>query len=78
MPLYEFHCQDCELIYEERRSFAESSKQSVCPSCQSEHTNKLISMASFISNGVQMNSATMASAPSTSASCGCGSCGCAN
>lgn len=78
MPLYEFHCQDCEMIYEERRPFAQASERSTCPSCQSEHTNKLISMATFISNGSQMNQATLPSTPAASAGCGCGSCDCAN
>lgn len=78
MPLYEFRCQDCEIIYEERRPFSRANELSICPACHGDHTSKVISMATFIGNGSQMNQPTQTSSSIASAGCGCGACNCAN
>ncbi len=52
MPLYEFHCSDCEQDFEELvRSLAGIDKVK-CPSCGSAHVNKRVSsFASRVTGG---------------------------
>jgi putative FmdB family regulatory protein len=64
MPLYEYHCNDCEKVFEKIVSFSEANRNPVCPNCQSQHTHKKISKIASIA-------ATAGSIPgSTSSSCG--------
>lgn len=42
MPIYDYHCLDCDSTFEERRSMFEEG-QIRCPECNSENTLKLIS-----------------------------------
>lgn len=78
MPLYEFRCQDCGAVYQERRRFTEANEESTCPTCQSQQTIKLISTAVFISagNGGFQSAPSQAPRTTSSSGCGCGSCGC--
>ncbi|MDI6602052.1 MAG: zinc ribbon domain-containing protein [Thermoanaerobacteraceae bacterium] len=43
MPLYEYHCKDCDNVFEMLVNFSESNKKVKCPECESENTEKLIS-----------------------------------
>lgn len=45
MPIYEFHCEECDELFEIRASIKEREEglQPKCPKCQSEHTKQLIS-----------------------------------
>lgn len=45
MPRYDFRCQDCETIFEEKRSVFQASAPAVCPSCHSLATQKLLTKA---------------------------------
>ena len=40
MPTYEFQCASCATVFEERRSFSQSSALGTCPTCQSQDTRK--------------------------------------
>jgi putative FmdB family regulatory protein len=42
MPYYDFHCPDCDDIYEVKRSFSEAGKAAPCPTCGSTETRKLL------------------------------------
>jgi putative FmdB family regulatory protein len=50
MPIYEYHCQECGKEFEKRMSFAQSDEIPVCPFCESEKTNKKLSL--FCATGV--------------------------
>jgi len=41
MPLYEYECRDCGNRFE---AFITGSHRPVCPSCKSEHLEKLLSV----------------------------------
>ncbi|RDJ35316.1 MAG: zinc ribbon domain-containing protein [Crenarchaeota archaeon] len=49
MPIYEFQCKDCDLIYEELVSFDKTGKYKgvVCPKCESKKKFKLVSNSNF-------------------------------
>jgi putative FmdB family regulatory protein len=43
MPLYDYHCKDCDSTFEVRLTFAEADNaHPVCPKCASEHVNRRI------------------------------------
>ncbi len=66
MPLYEYHCNDCDETFEKLVSFAEANRSPVCPNCQSANTHKKISRIAVKS------ASTGGAAVSTSSSCGSG------
>lgn len=49
MPLYEFHCQDCNNDFEKRRSMREADAPLKCPECESEDVTRKLSL--FIALG---------------------------
>jgi putative FmdB family regulatory protein len=50
MPLYDFHCADCDTTFEQWvRGFDTSGV--VCPSCKSARIRKLLSMPAVIRSG---------------------------
>jgi len=44
MPVYDFECIDCDIMFEERLSITESDKTVSCPFCQNENTKKRLSV----------------------------------
>lgn len=66
MPIYEYHCSDCGNDFEKLVRFSDPTANSpACPGCQSEQTQKRLSMIAAFS-GSQTQGA---------ASAGCGSSG---
>lgn len=63
MPIFEFHCQDCEEDFE--KIIFGATTEVKCPKCQSERVIKKISAFSFKSGSKFVSSA---------ASGGCSSC----
>ncbi len=44
MPVYDFECIDCEIMFEEKLSITESDKTVSCPFCQNQNTKKRLSV----------------------------------
>ena len=78
MPAYDFQCNSCETIFEERRPFSRAGEPAECPECGSGETHKLLTSISYISNGATAPAGNPDSIPLSmgSGGCGCGSCGC--
>lgn len=51
MPLYEYHCDDCECKFEVLRSFSRADEPVSCLECQGSHTSRAISLFSAVSKG---------------------------
>ena len=66
MPIFEYHCKKCGVKFE-KIVFNREASPPVCPNCQAEEVEKLISVPGSV--GVAGGSST--SAPS----CGSGGCG---
>jgi len=64
MPLYEYHCNDCEEVFEKIVGFSEANRNPVCPNCQSQQTQKKISKIASI------GASTSSAVGSTGSSCG--------
>lgn len=41
MPLYDYNCQSCDLVFEVSRGINEEAIDAPCPSCGSLHTNQV-------------------------------------
>ncbi len=51
MPLYEYRCSQCGRIFELLRRMDESDEDLICPSCQSEEIERLLSSFAQQSRG---------------------------
>lgn len=66
MPIYEYRCKGCGLVFDAFQSLGEDGKNLECPDCSTKGPEKLIS--SFASCGSGATSGQAPSAPS----CGSG------
>ncbi len=70
MPLYEYKCSDCEIKFDALRAMSAADVPIACPQCDSENTNRMISLFSAIgSNGVIAGSGSSCGSCAPSASC---------
>ena len=76
MPVYDFHCRDCDEVFEERRSFAAATTPAICPHCHSQDTKKLLATVAW--HGQKADSIPVPMSQSSGGGGGCcgGSCGC--
>lgn len=51
MPLYDYRCEECHTVFEQRRSMADADKVAVCPACSSLLTTRLPSTVAMIGAG---------------------------
>ena len=59
MPLYEYHCNNCEQEFEQIVRFSEADQVQTCPFCGDKDTSKKISTAAsfgFSSSGSAISS----------------------
>jgi putative FmdB family regulatory protein len=59
MPIYEFHCKDCEEPFELFVRSVNATTQAVCPKCGSEHVEKEVT--AFASVGASSGGFTASS-----------------
>lgn len=73
MPIFDYHCNDCETTFEVLHKVREKAEDIVCPDCGSKNYKKLMS-APMVSIG---GSSARDSSCESGGSCGCssGSCG---
>ncbi|MFQ5854616.1 MAG: zinc ribbon domain-containing protein [Anaerolineae bacterium] len=74
MPIYEYHCPDCDTTFEQRRMFSQADDPLSCPQCESPNTERLLSRF-MISVDRGNGSATAASMEGGGCPCG-GTCAC--
>lgn len=72
MPLYEFKCKDCDIVFEELKS-AYSNDSTICELCN-KPAEKLISV--FTTSINMIDPTPSASPPSGCGGCAGGSCAC--
>lgn len=73
MPIYEYHCKQCEETFDRIRPFSEAESPVRCPRCQQEGAERVISaFASF--SGARDGSSTSMGGNGGCAGCRGGSC----
>ena len=74
MPIYEYHCEDCNKDFE---CLVFGSEQPDCPTCNSTHVCKLMSTCGFVSKGSAGHTVSKSAGSSCSgcAATSCSSCG---
>ena len=72
MPIYEYHCEDCDTVFEKLIRSISARVDVVCEQCGSGKVEKLVSGFAF-SGGGKKNSGS--SSCGTCSSHNCGSCG---
>jgi len=70
MPVYRYHCEDCEVFFEMSRRITDSTLPE-CPECGSDNTHKTVTQSSFVLKG----SGWYATDYGKKTSCASGSCG---
>lgn len=73
MPLYEFHCQDCDTDFEKRRTMQQADAPLECPECSSQDVTR--KMSKFITLTKSESSAVNFGGGGGGGCCG-GACGC--
>ena len=76
MPVYDFHCRDCDEVFEERRSFAHAATPAICPHCHSQDTKKLLATVALRSSAPESIPVPMSQSSGGGGCCGGGSCSC--
>lgn len=71
MPYYEFFCDDCRDVFEERRKMAAADDPAPCPACGRE-ARRVISLVNAITGAGDQKRAVAGSG-----GCGCSAAGCA-
>lgn len=69
MPYYEFFCDDCRDVFEERRKMSESDDPAPCPTCGRE-ARRVISLVNAITGSSGQGARS-------GHGCGCSAAGCA-
>lgn len=71
MPIYEYHCEQCDKNFE---CLVFGSETPNCPSCHSTNINKLMSACGFMSKGGDGQTVKTAAADSSCGGCAATSC----
>jgi putative FmdB family regulatory protein len=70
MPLYEYHCRDCDKAFE---TLVTASRTATCPACHGTNLAKLLSRPGMVgTTSARADNCAMPSRPT----CGGGNCGC--
>ncbi len=56
MPIYEYHCQQCDQDFEKMVRLSEAGQNPPCPSCGSRDTRKQMSAVAAHSTGAALSS----------------------
>jgi putative FmdB family regulatory protein len=71
MPIYEFHCNQCNEDFEQ---LVMSSDKPFCPDCQTNDVRRILSVCGFISKGSGGETVSTSAGSSSCATCTSGSC----
>jgi putative FmdB family regulatory protein len=69
MPIYEFHCDDCDATFEHMTSMSTRDAKTQCPACGSKKTGRKLSVVTV---GPGSNAAPSPGGHTHSSMCGCG------
>ncbi|HVX85418.1 MAG TPA: zinc ribbon domain-containing protein [Phycisphaerae bacterium] len=71
MPIYEFHCDECDATFEQMTSMSQRDAKVKCPACGSKKTGRKLSVVAVGTAGASAGAAS-AGGHTHSSMCGCG------
>lgn len=71
MPIYTYRCQDCSIVYEERRRFEQAEEPSNCPTCEGIRVQRLITAPVLLRGSNWLSLGSGGCACSNGGSCAC-------
>ena len=74
MPIYEYHCADCDRDFEKLRPMSKASAPAPCVHCGGQHTTRAISLFSAITKGGNGESRSVSGTGGGCSSCAATSC----
>ncbi len=69
MPVYEYHCADCDQDFVKLRPMSQASAPALCVHCGSEHTIRAISLFSAVSKSSNGGTQAVSGTGGSCASC---------
>jgi putative FmdB family regulatory protein len=73
MPIYEYHCQDCQADFEMMRSMQDADAATVCTHCQGTNIKRKLSLFNATSSGRALTGNNSCSSCSGGSCSTCGS-----
>lgn len=74
MPIYEYHCADCDTDFEKLRPMSKANAPAPCVHCGGQHTKRAISLFSALSKSGNGESHSVSGTGGGCASCAATSC----
>ena len=71
MPLYEYHCDDCNESFELRRPMSASDEATECPNCDGQNVKRQISVFMAFTKGAS-GSKSLGGGCACGGACACG------
>ncbi|MCU0496793.1 MAG: zinc ribbon domain-containing protein [Anaerolineae bacterium] len=68
MPVYDYRCEECHTVFEQKRSMSDADKVAPCPACHSLLTTRLMSQVAVIG---MRHSPEMLPSPAHRLGCAC-------
>jgi putative FmdB family regulatory protein len=78
MPIYEYHCVDCETTFQKLVPMSKANAPAPCEHCGSNHTSRAISLFSAISKSSNGESHAVRGSGGGCGSCSSGHCASCN
>jgi len=77
MPLYEYRCADCDVVFEKLRPMSQADVPVACPHCGGMNTSRMLSLFAAVSKGEggETHSIAGSSSCSSCTATSCSTCG---
>ena len=78
MPLYEYHCSDCQTKFEALRRMSQADTAIQCKNCEGMRTARVLSLFATLSSNKSLGQTQTMSGGFGGGCCGGGACGCSH
>jgi putative FmdB family regulatory protein len=75
MPIYEYHCPECDAKFEELRPLSQADQPVECPQCHQPARRKMSTFACFTTSASGIPKAVAGTSGGSCSGCNSGNCG---